>query len=395
MHKGRQATGRATIHPVARTKAGKTYWVARGVVPIKRSTGEVASRPVERGFPDDIRTESQRLSQCEKWNREAEELFQNPWRALTFARAFKSYLKTGHPLPWKAEAIVQGIGEMYCAEITDSVICDLAEEIWPDGVSPKTLNRHLYSPVISILHVSLKEKAPHLQRPKGHNEVTPVVIPQDEWYDSVYRVLSPDQIAVLMFLAMHGRRIGEALARTPADLNIETGVLDLGRTKTGVRVIDLNPKCVPYIARPGWQDRKWLFGCGPSSANSFRRDFKARCLKHGFPYYTPHSFGRHKSVTNMLLDNYSTKYVADAHGMTEAMVATRYGHLAKQEVTKGLHDVGGKLFDRMVGEQPKFLTAPVELEVVYDADIEADENGGGNDGEDFGLIEAIKSRHSK
>lgn len=403
MHKGRQATGRATHHPVLRTKGGKTYWVARGVVPIKRSTGEVTSRPVERSFGVHIRTESQRLAQCEEWNREAEDLFANPWRAITFARAFQNYLKNTvaakgadrKKLPWKAQEIVEGLGEFYCAEVNDSAVLDLVDDIWPDGASPKTINRHIYTPIIAALHMALREKAPELQRPKGHRDITPVVVPPDEWYDTVYPVLSPDQVAVLMFLAMHGRRIGEALARTPKDLNLETGVLDLGKTKTGFRVIELNPKCIPYIARPGWQDRKWLFGCGPTSANSFRRDFKARCIKHGLPYFTPHSFGRHKSVTNMLQAGYSTKYVADAHGMTEAMVATRYGHLAKSEVTKGLHDVGSKLFDRMVGEQPKFLTAPVELEVVYDASLETSENVGEALGEEIELVESIKARHGK
>lgn len=392
---GRQASGRATLRPVARTKGGKTYWVARGVVPIKRGNGEIASRAVERGFGSGVTTESQRLAQCAEWNREYEQLFREPWRSITFARAFQNYIGLGHPLPWKARAILEGIGELYCVEISDSVMRDLAEDIWPDGVSPKTLNRHLYSPVISILHVNLKDKAPHLSRPKGHRDIVPVVIPPDDWYEQVMGVLSPDQLAVLMFLALHGRRISEALGRTPKDLDIETGVLDLGRTKTGVRVLDLNPKCIPYIARPGWQHRKWLFGCGPTSANSFRRDFKARCEKNGLPYFTPHSFGRHASVTRMLRAGYSTKHVADAHGMTEQMVATRYGHLTRKETTQALHDVGGELFDRMVRATPRAaLEAPVQLEVAYDADASQNENTGETMGKEQNLVDAIKRRHS-
>lgn len=388
MHAGRQATGKATLHPVPRTKGGKTFWVARGVVPIRRSNGEIVSRPVERGFGPDIRTESQRLAQCTEWNREYEQLFKEPWRALTFARAYINYIGKGHPVPWKAEAILEGIGELCCAEINDSVIHDLAEDIWPDGVSPKTLNRHIYSPIISILHVNLKEKAPHLSRPKGHRDITAIDLPPEDWYERVAPHLSPDQLAVMIFLAMHGRRIGEALSRSPKDLNLERRILDLGKTKTGVRVIDLNPKCIPYIARPGWEKRKWLFGCGPSSANSFRRDFKARCVKAGLPYYTPHVFGRHMSVTRMLRAGYSTKHVADAHGMTEAMVATRYGHLTQQESTAALHEVGGQLFDRIMDATPALmLEAPVELEVVYDRAID------GADEDDIAALEAIRSRH--
>jgi hypothetical protein len=388
MHSGRQATGKATLHPVPRTKGGKTFWVARGVVPIRRSNGEIVSRPVERGFGPDIRTESQRLSQCAEWNREYELLFKEPWRSLTFARAYINYIGKGHPVPWKAEAILEGIGELCCAEIDDSVIHELCEDIWPEGVSAKTLNRHIYSPVISILHVNLKQNAPHLSRPKGHRDITAIDLPPEDWYERVAPHLSPDQLAVMIFLAMHGRRIGEALSRTPKDLNLERGILDLGKTKTGVRVIELNPKCIPYIARPGWERRKWLFGCGPSSANSFRRDFKARCINAGLPYYTPHVFGRHMSVTRMLRAKYSTKHVADAHGMTEAMVATRYGHLTQQESMAALHEVGGQLFDRIMDATPALmLEAPVELEVVYDREIDAVEGSAEE------AVEAVRSRH--
>lgn len=381
--RGRQATGKATLSPVARAKNGKTYWVARGYVPVRLGDGTVGSRRVERGFGPDLRSEGQRLAQCTEWNREYEERFRNPWQTITFARAFKNYLGKGHPLPWKAEPIVRYMGEMLCTEINDSVMDDLGCELWPDGVSPKTLNRHLYSPVIAVLNQALKEKAPRLARPKGHREIVPVVIPPEEWYVALYPHLSGDQLAMLLFLAMHGRRISEALARKPADLNPATGVLDLGRTKTGVRVLEVHPKCLPLLMRPGWEKRKWLFGSGPTSANSFRRDMKRACERAGLPWYTPHCFGRHMSVTRMLRRGYSTKHVADAHGMTEAMVATRYGHLSIRETTEALHLVGGDLFDRVFASTP-VLTAQVEPD--------REEEHGGSEGDSADLIASIRCR---
>jgi Phage integrase family len=118
------------------------------------------------------------------------------------------------------------------------------------------------------------------------------------------------------------------------------------------------------LAMQGWEKRQWLFGAGPNSGNSFRRDLKAACDRAGLDWYHPHSFGRHTSVTRMLRAGWSTQHVAAAHGMTEQMVARRYGHLTFDETMRllrlqvqsqaglssaaALHEVGGDLFDRIL-----------------------------------------------
>jgi integrase len=345
----RQATGKATIAPVARRKGGKTFYCARGAIPIRKPNGDVGSRRIERGFGADITTEAKRREKCAEWNREYEERFRNPRQMITFARAYKNYIGKKHAVPMYAERILEAIGTMQCQDIDDTAMDELAEDLWPDGAMPATINRHLYSPVISILHIALKEKAPELTRPAGHRDVTPVIIPPVTWYVQLAPHLNANQLAFVMLLCMHGRRTGEMLARRPKDLNVELGLLDLGKTKTGVRQLELHPKVIPLLlAMPGWEERKWLFSAGPKSGNSFRRDLRAACRRAGLDWFHPHSFGRHTSVTRMLRAGYSTKHVADAHGMTEQMVSRRYGHLTLQETTAALHEVGGDLFDRII-----------------------------------------------
>lgn len=347
---GRQATGRATLAPIARTKGGKTYWAARGSIPIRKADGSTGSRRVERGFGADCTTEGERQAQCARWNAEYEDRFRNPRKLITFAKAHMNYIAANHPLSVKAEAIVAEIGELQCSEIDDSIMLDLAEDLWPDGAAANTINRHLYTPVIAVLHMALKEKAPELIRPSGHRDVLPVVIPPESWYRELAPHLNPNQFAFLMFLAMHGRRTREALGRRPKDLNVEEGLLDLGKTKTGVRQLEVHPGALKIIlAMPGWKERTWLFSAGPNSANSFRRDLKAACVRAGLPWYHPHSFGRHASVTRMLRAGWSVAHVADAHGMTAEMVTRRYGHLTKRETTAAMHAVGGELLNSVVG----------------------------------------------
>jgi integrase len=347
---GRQATGKATLAPVVRFKGGTLIWQARGSIPVRNPDGSIGSRRIERGFGPDITTKNQRQAKCAEWNHEYEERFRNPRQMITFARAFRTYVRKGHPVPMYARQIVEYLGLTQCSDIDDAVMEDLAEELWPEGAAAATVNRHLYSPVLSILRISLKEKRPMLERPKGYRDVTPVIIPPDGWHRAVAAHLNPNQLAFFMFLAMHGRRTREALGRRPGDLDRAEGILDLGKTKTGVRVIRLHPASLELIlSMPGWETRKWLFGAGPTSANSWRRDLKAASARAGVPWYTPHQFGRHTSVTRMLRAGYSVAHVADAHGMTAEMVTRRYGHLAKQETIAALHAVGGELYNAVFG----------------------------------------------
>lgn len=382
MQERRQATGRATLEPRARHKGGKTFWCARGQIPIRLPGGKTGSRRVERGFGPDITTERQRQAKCAEWNLEYEERFRNPKQIITFAKAYSTYIRKKRPEPFYAKQIVEYLGLYQCAEIDDALMEDLAEDIWPDGASAATINRHLYSPVLSILRISLKEKTPQLERPKGYRDITPVIIPPPGWHAKLAPELNPRQLAFLLFLGMHGRRTREALSRKPKDLNPESGLLDLGKTKTGVRVIDLHPNALKLmLAIPDWDKQEWLFGAGPNSANSFRRDLKAACVRAGVPWYTPHSFGRHTSVTRMLRMGYSVAHVADAHGMTPEMVTRRYGHLARKETTEALHEVGGDLYNTVfnggkVGDE----TGVTPFDVIHN---------------DQKLLESFAARHGR
>jgi integrase len=263
---------------------------------------------------------------------------------MTFARAWDNYIDYlgEDAAPIYEIGILRSLGARQCADIDDAVMGEVVRAVFPAGASPATLNRHVYTPVIAALRMALKHKAPQLARPKGHNDVKPVEIAAPEWFARLWPHLNANQQALTMFLACHGRRIREALARRPCDLR-GTG-LDLGRTKTGLMFLELEPEALALIqAMPGWRRRTWLFGAGPNSANSVRRDLKAACARAGVPWISPHKFGRHTSVTRMLRKGYSVAHVAQAHNMTPEMVTRRYGHLTVAETTEALHAVGGEL----------------------------------------------------
>jgi len=136
--------------------------------------------------------------------------------------------------------ILKCLGAKQCDEIDDSEMTKLCKYKVPKGdATPGTLNRHLYTPVVACLRMALKQKAPMLKRPKGHNEVKPVETAAAEWFQTLWPKLNRDQKELVMFLACHGRRIGEARARRPKVEVIQADVLV--KATQGSRTIGRTP----------------------------------------------------------------------------------------------------------------------------------------------------------
>jgi hypothetical protein len=171
-----------------------------------------------------------------------------------------NYIGAGNQLPIKAEAILAELGELQCTEIEDSIMLELVEDIWPAGAAPATINRHLHTPVLAVLHMALKEHAPELTRPKGHNAVLPVIIPPENWYRALAPQLNPNQFAFVMMMAMHGRRTREMLGRSPRDLDMATGISTSARPRRACGSLRFTP------ARSGccWPCRDGKTGSGRS-----------------------------------------------------------------------------------------------------------------------------------
>lgn len=344
-----------------KTKTGeiKTYWVARGYIPQRRPDGTLARRRIEISLGGD--TASARQKKIDELNQGYEDRAINT--PLPFARAYRNYIEIGKPVPFYGEQLLSHLGLRQCHEIDDSVMLDARHAIFPENARPSYINRHLYTPVSAILKMALREHAPMLTRPAGHKDVVQITIPDQTWFKAVIPHMSETTAALIMFLTMHGRRLGDALGRRPADFDPDQGTLAIGKTKTGEPLlIDLHPGVVDaFLRMDGWPDRRWLFRDGPHSGNNVRKDILAAVLKANgldhrladepekahaalvgakVAYFTPHEIGRHSFATRMLRAGYSTEYVRSAGGWaTIEMVSKRYGHLEKREVTTAVHKV--------------------------------------------------------
>lgn len=352
---------RSRLKAVQRTdKQGRTYWCARGTVPVAQRDGSIAGERLQRRLEG--ATAAERKAEVDRLNAQYEAAAASSRQPMTFSRALTNYLELGHPAPLYGFRLVEILGPRQAASIDDTIMLKAASEIWPDGAAPATINRHLYTPVVAILRLALKGQAPELARPKGHNEVKPLSIPPPEWFRAVIPRLMPHVRAIMLLLTVHGRRVGDALKRTPADFDPVAGTLTIGRTKTGTALlIDLHPEVAKAINEmPGWRDRAWLFGVGPKSHFAVYRDLRRACAEADQPYYTTHPAGRHSFATRLLRAGHSTVFTKDAGGWKSIdIVSRRYGHLEQRELTAGVHRVADAAFRDMTVEDAETDSHPI------------------------------------
>jgi integrase len=189
-----------------------------------------------------------------------------------------------------------------------------------------------------------------LKRPRCDS--VPTSIPDERWFDSVLRHSPPKLAALVVFLTLSGRRVGEALALTEKDID-ENGNAHIGRTKTGVPVVcrlpslclDLLSDCDGYYARKGvGQPSKRLFGY--ASLQSASVALRRTCERAGVPYYSFHKCGRHSFATRGLKAGKSIKWLQIAGGWKSHKSLDRYLHLEQSEVARDVEVMGqewGKL----------------------------------------------------
>lgn len=367
---------RAKLKAVQRTdKQGRVYWCARGTVPIAQADGSITGERLQRRLEG--ATAAERKAEVDRLNAQYEAAAAVSRQPMTFSRALTNYLDLGHPVPIYGARLVEILGPRQCESIDDTIMIKAASAIWPDGAEPSTINRHLYTPVVAILRLALKGQAPELARPKGHNEVKPLSIPPPEWFRAVIPRLKPNVRAIMLLLTVHGRRVGDALKRTPADFDPVAQTLAIGRTKTGTALlIDLHPEVAKAIDEmPGWRSRPWLFGMGPKSHTAVYQDMRRACTEAGQPYFPTHAAGRHTFATRLLRAGHSTVFTKDAGGWKSIdMVSRRYGHLEHRELTAGVHRVADAAFRDMTVEDAETDSHPIPTNGRCDLQDRAENN---------------------
>lgn len=374
-------------------KDGTVTRYARFKIPERQEGGAIKFRPVERSVGSVSKREGAKL--VERWYQDAVAAADAAPRAIpTFAEVALTYQKTQGPSPYFTP-ILEQIGNRPVTDINQTLMMELATTIYP-GRTAATINRQLFTPVIAALRMSARGdayKMPMIERPKGHDSLPDLNVPDNDWFRAVLPVANPWLRAFLICGRLHGRRPGEYLNRERKHFDREARTL-LVRDNKGKQNITIN------LAEPAWAalaslpdmteathirrdhrgrntprlteaKKSWLFGTCHKS--TMRKWLLKACKDAGAPYHMAKEAGRHAFATGHLKEGKSLKWVQDAgHWKTIKVVAEKYAHLEKQAVHEQAKRSGESWFDNNVGDvahdAPLLVISGKGAETKEDAD---------------------------
>jgi integrase len=317
-------------------KRGK-HWFARGTVPFRQADGKIARVRIEESTHETGKVAAARAAD-RLWEFYSEQAYRpKPKPSPTFTDAAITYVESKNPSKRNRQLLaklVAHFGETPIDQIDQAAVAEAAHRIYA-GATPSTHVRAVFAPVTTVLRLSGVK--PDFKRPRIDN--TPKQVPPDDFYDHVLRVADNRLAALIIFLTLTGRRIGDALQA----IDNGDGTATIGRTKTGSSVVCVVPDLVKSllandcVAGAGWGSRLFPYG----STRTVYRHLHNACERAGVPYYGTHALGRHAFATRLLKQGKSLKFVQEAGGWKNIKVpASHYLHLEQSDVQDEVKKIG-------------------------------------------------------
>lgn len=290
---------KSTLVPRQRPDRGNK-WYPRGTYPEIDEDGNVAQRRGWRGGGFATRAECQ--EECDRLNKVLTDAAERTRLGIQkFAVAAAIYGKLNatkvqlHKHLLRASEI---IGDMPVDEIDDRAVMKVVAALYPNGAAPATINRHIHTPIISVLRHASKGKPwkVEITRPAGHRENKPADAPEGiAWYRKVLPHCSANLRALVLFVRLHNRRSAEAFRATAGQLR--NGYLEIPRrsTKTKkaerIKLADAVRVAIKEAGKKEADDP--LFGYRYSTRRNAYRDLAKACKRAGVPMFSLHKAGRH------------------------------------------------------------------------------------------------------
>ena len=170
---------------------------------------------------------------------------------------------------------------------------------------------------------------------------------------------NPAAVAAIRFAALTGLRIGECLAVQWEHVDIETGRLDMPRTKTGRRSHDLPAPALELLASlPRINGNPWVFssrGRTPTTYHTTRLVFRAVCEAAGLADCRIHDL-RRTVMTEAAAAGVESHVLRDLLGHRTASMANRYIRAVNAPVKAARERVGASMAAMMDGKAGASVT---------------------------------------
>lgn len=245
-------------------------------------------------------------------------------KVITFEQAALAYAEDGGDMRFIVR-MAEVLNGQRLADITPKAIRDAARRAYPE-CSNATLNRQGITPARAVINYAhqqgwcapIRVRAFPVEKPR-RRAVGPDYLEQ-------LRPHIPDRLyALMLFLQTTGRRVGEAIALKPANLDLAAGRVDIPKTKNGEAAIAyLTPDLIQILEGVKPRHRR-VFGYVDRS--SVYPTLRRACAKAGIEYLGTHQPGRHSFATHLEKEGWGATAIARAGGWKSVrLVSETYVH---------------------------------------------------------------------
>jgi integrase len=248
-----------------------------------------------------------------------------PGVVMTFEEAALAYANDGGEARYLVK-ISEQLHGVTLARITPQVIRAAAKKAL-SGRAASTINRQGIVPARAVINYAHSQgwcapvKVAKFPETKPKKKAV-----GDDYLTALKPYLDDRVFACVLFIHTTGRRIGEALALKPEDVNLHTGRVTIDRTKNGeAATAKLIPPVIDILKNLPPRNG---FVFGYVTYSGFRNALQQACLKAGVEYLGSHQLGRHSFATNLHEnEGWTSKAIADAGGWkTVRLVEDTYIH---------------------------------------------------------------------
>jgi integrase len=282
----------------------------------------------------------------------------------TFAEAALSYLEGGGERT-HLDPILKHFGPKKRLGAIGQAEIDAAARALLPGAGPSTWNRHVYTPIVAVLHHAARKTwcpKPVVARPKQPAGRVRWITHEEA--ERLIDAAAPHMRPIVIFLLSTGARLSEALYLDWRNVDLSRSHINFMDTKNGeARGVPLHPRAVAALAnlphrtgtvfRRPVRPRKAVKGERPPNklgepyahreggGGQLSTAWAGMCKRAGITDFTPHDC-RHTWATWHYIANKDIPALMAAGGWKSVEMVMRYAHVNTAHLAPGIARIWGK-----------------------------------------------------